>query len=81
MDKGNALSQGSVWRLAHELSPIAGVKPLLIVMPQLPFFIALFQIPEHAMELRNATLLWIADLLHADQVGRLGFSILGWETN
>jgi YidC/Oxa1 family membrane protein insertase len=60
---------------SHELSPIAGVKPLLIVMLQLPIFIALFQILEHAAELKNAPFLWIGDLSRPDQIGHLGFSI------
>jgi len=60
---------------AHELSPIAGVKPLLIVMLQLPIFIALFQILEHATELKSASFLWISDLSRPDQIGQLGFSI------
>lgn len=60
---------------SHGLSPIAGVKPLLIVMLQLPIFIALFQILEHATELKNASFLWVADLSSPDQIGQFGFSI------
>lgn len=60
---------------SHELSPVAGVKPLLIVMLQLPIFIALFQILEHATELKDASFLWIADLSRPDQIGYFGFSI------
>lgn len=59
----------------HNLSPIAGVKPLLIVMLQLPIFVALFQILEHAPMLHGAGFLWIQDLARPDQLAPLGFHI------
>lgn len=59
----------------HEVSPAAGVKPLLIVLLQLPIFVALFQILEQAPQLRGVPFLWIADLSRPDQLFALGFRL------
>lgn len=59
----------------HGVSPMAGIKPLLIVMLQLPIFIALFQILERAPDLRGASFLWIKDLSQPDRLFSLGFNV------
>lgn len=59
----------------HQVSPAAGVKPLLIVMLQLPIFIALFQILEHAPQLRGVPFLWIDDLSMPDQMFSWGVDL------
>lgn len=56
----------------HKVNPAAGVKPLLIVLLQLPIFIALFQILQQAPELRGVSFLWIADLSQPDHAFALG---------
>lgn len=56
----------------HKVNPAAGVKPLLIVLLQLPIFIALFQILQQAPELRGVSFLWIADLSQPDHAVALG---------
>lgn len=57
---------------AHKVSPAAGIKPLLIVLLQLPVFVALFQILEQAPALRGAGFLWIGDLARPDRTASLG---------
>jgi len=59
----------------HEVNPAAGVKPLLILLVQLPVFIALFQILRQAPELRGAPFLWIGDLAQPDRLLPLGFGL------
>lgn len=60
---------------AHDLSPAAGMKPLLLVLLQLPILVALFQILLHAPDLRNAGFLWIGDLSQPDHLAPLGVSM------
>jgi YidC/Oxa1 family membrane protein insertase len=60
---------------AHGISPAAGVKPLFIVLLQLPVFVALFQILQQAPALRGADFLWIADLAQPDRLASLGTRI------
>lgn len=59
----------------HNISPAAGIKPLLIVLLQLPIFIALFQILEQAPALRGADFLWIGDLSQPDSLVSLGVQL------
>jgi YidC/Oxa1 family membrane protein insertase len=59
----------------HKVNPAAGVKPLLIVLLQLPVFIALFQILKQAPELRGVSFLWIDDLSQPDRLFALGMRL------
>lgn len=59
----------------YNVSPIAGVKPLLIVLLQLPVFVALFQILEQAPALRGADFLWIDDLSRPDSLVAFGVQL------
>lgn len=59
----------------HHVSPMAGMKPLLIVMLQLPIFVALFQILEYAPDLHGASFLWIKDLSEPDRLFAWGFNV------
>jgi YidC/Oxa1 family membrane protein insertase len=60
---------------AHGVSPAAGMKPLLLVLLQLPILFALFQILLHAPDLKNAPFLWIDDLSRPDRLAPLGTSL------
>jgi YidC/Oxa1 family membrane protein insertase len=57
------------------VSPFAGLKPLLIVLIQLPILIALFHVLGTAFELRNAPFLWIETLAEPDKLFSFGFNI------
>jgi YidC/Oxa1 family membrane protein insertase len=59
----------------HGVNPMAGVKPLLIVLLQLPVFIALFQILRQAPDLHGARFLWIPDLSQPDRLFSLGTAL------
>ncbi len=59
----------------HQVSPFAGLKPLGIVLIQLPILIALFQVLGTAEELRNARFLWIDSLAEPDRLFAFGFNI------
>lgn len=56
----------------HKLNPAAGMKPLLLVLVQLPILVALFQILLKAPELRGVPFLGIADLSQPDRFAALG---------
>lgn len=56
----------------HSVSPLAGLKPLLIVLLQLPIFIALFHVLGQAFELRQASFLWIDSLGMPDRLFGFG---------
>lgn len=60
---------------AHHVSPFAGLKPLLIVLIQLPILIALFQVLGATFELRDAGFLWIRTLAEPDRLFAFGFNI------
>ena len=60
---------------AHHVSPFAGLKPLGIVLIQLPILIALFQVLGTAEELRDAGFLWIDSLAQPDKLFAFGFNI------
>lgn len=59
----------------HRINPAAGIKPLLIVLLQLPIFIALFQILRQAPELRGVPFLWLPDLSQPDHALALGVQL------
>ena len=59
----------------YNVSPFAGLKPLLIVLIQLPVLIALYQVLGAAYELRDAGFLWISSLAEPDRLFSFGFSI------
>ncbi len=59
----------------HGVSPAAGVKSLLVVLVQIPVFIALFHILGQALEFRGAPFLWIDDLARPDQLFFLPFAL------
>jgi YidC/Oxa1 family membrane protein insertase len=59
----------------HGVSPLAGLKPLLIVLLQLPILVALFHVLGSAFELHRAPFLWIETLAEPDRLFALGFTI------
>lgn len=59
----------------HGVSPLAGLKPLLIVAIQIPIFIALFHVLGQAYELRDAGFLWIDTLAEPDRLFSLGVDL------
>jgi len=59
----------------HGVSPLAGLKPLLMVLIQLPIFVALFNVLGQVFELRDASFLWIDTLAEPDRLFALGFEI------
>jgi len=59
----------------HNVSPFAGLKPLLIVLIQLPILIALYKVLGSAEELQGASFLWIDSLALPDQLFNMGFDI------
>jgi len=59
----------------HNVSPFAGLKPLLVVLIQLPVLIALFHVLGSVYELRDARFLWIDTLAEPDKLFYLGLTI------
>ncbi|MDT8450895.1 MAG: membrane protein insertase YidC [Wenzhouxiangellaceae bacterium] len=59
----------------HDISPLAGLKPLLIVLIQIPIFVAMFHVLGQAWELRQASFLWIDSLAEPDRLFRFGFDV------
>lgn len=59
----------------HGVSPLAGLKPLLMVLIQIPIFVALFNVLGQVFELRDASFLWIDTLAEPDRLFALGFEI------
>lgn len=59
----------------HGVSPLAGLKPLLIVLIQIPIFVALFHVLGQAFELREASFLWMDSLAKPDQLFAFGIDI------
>ncbi len=59
----------------HQVSPFAGLKPLGIVLIQLPILVALFHVLGEAIELRDAGFLWIHSLALPDNLFPFGFNI------
>ncbi|MCX6303947.1 MAG: YidC/Oxa1 family insertase periplasmic-domain containing protein [Bacteroidetes bacterium] len=60
---------------SYNVSPLAGLKPLLIVLIQLPVLIGLFQVLGAAYELHDAGFLWIRTLAEPDKLFSFGFNI------
>jgi len=56
----------------HGVSPLAGLKPLLIVLIQIPVFVALFHLLGQAFELRQASFLWMESLAEPDRLFEFG---------
>jgi len=59
----------------HGVSPLAGLKPLIMVLMQFPIFVALFNVLGQTFELRDASFLWISTLAESDRLFSLGFEI------
>jgi len=57
----------------HGVSPLAGLKPLLIVLIQIPVFVALFHVLGQTFELRQASFLWMESLAEPDRL--FGFGV------
>jgi YidC/Oxa1 family membrane protein insertase len=60
---------------SHQVNPLAGLKPLLIVLLQVPIFVALFHLLGQTFELREASFLWIKTLAEPDQLFPLGIDL------
>ena len=60
---------------SYNVSPLAGLKPLLIVLLQLPILIALFHGLGTFFDLRSASFLWIQSLGEPDKLIHLGMNI------
>lgn len=60
---------------SHKVSPLAGLKPLLIVLIQVPVFVALYHLLGQTFELRDASFLWIKTLAEPDQLFSLGVDL------
>ncbi|MCP1505528.1 YidC/Oxa1 family membrane protein insertase [Pseudomonas marginalis] len=59
----------------HKVSPLAGLKPLLIVLIQVPIFISLYHLLGQTFELRDASFLWMKTLAEPDQLFSLGIDL------
>ena len=59
----------------YNVSPFSGLKPLLVVMLQLPILIGLFHVLGSVFELREASFLWIETLAEPDRLFKFGFNI------
>jgi len=60
----------------YGVNPVSGCLPMMI---QIPIFFGLFTMLRQAVELRNASFLWVRDLSQPDTIGHLpGF---GWPIN
>ena len=59
----------------HQISPLAGLKPLLIVLIQIPVFVALFHLLGQVFELRDAAFLWMSTLAEPDRLFSWGVDL------
>lgn len=59
----------------HRVSPLAGLKPLLIVLIQVPVFVSLYHLLGQTFELRDASFLWMRTLAEPDQLFSLGVDL------
>jgi YidC/Oxa1 family membrane protein insertase len=57
------------------VSPLAGLKPLLIVLIQIPVFVALFHVLGQVFEFRDASFLWIDSLAEPDRLFYFGVDL------
>jgi YidC/Oxa1 family membrane protein insertase len=60
---------------SHKVSPLAGLKPLLIVLVQVPIFVSLYHLLGQTFELRDASFLWMKTLAEPDQLFFLGVDL------
>ncbi len=60
----------------YGVNPVSGCLPMLI---QIPIFFGLFTMLRQAVELRNASFLWVKDLSQPDTIGHIPG--LGWPIN
>lgn len=60
---------------SHKVSPLAGLKPLLIVLIQVPVFVSLYHLLGQTFELRDASFLWMKTLAEPDQLFSLGVDL------
>ncbi|BCK32691.1 Membrane protein insertase YidC [Vibrio cholerae] len=59
----------------HKTSPFAGLKPLLIVLLQIPIFVALYHLLGQHFELRGQPFLWMNSLAEPDQLFSFGVDL------
>lgn len=59
----------------HNTSPFAGLKPLLIVLLQVPIFVALYHLLGQHFELRSQSFLWMNSLAEPDQFFSFGVDL------
>ncbi len=59
----------------HNASPLAGLKPLLTLLLQLPIFVAIYHLLGQHFELRDQPFLWIPSLAEPDQLFSFGFDV------
>lgn len=59
----------------HKTSPFAGLKPLLIVLLQIPIFVALYHLLGQHFELREQSFLWMNSLAEPDQLFSFGVDL------
>lgn len=59
----------------HNTSPLGGLKPLLIVLLQLPVLVALYHLLGQHFELRDQAFLWMKSLAEPDQLFSFGFDV------
>ena len=60
----------------YGINPVSGCLPMMI---QVPIFFGLFTMLRQAVELRNASFLWVRDLSQPDTVAHL--PVIGWPVN
>jgi YidC/Oxa1 family membrane protein insertase len=60
----------------YGINPVGGCLPMMI---QIPIFFGLFKMLGQAVELRNASFLWVKDLSQPDTVAHL--PVIGWPIN
>jgi YidC/Oxa1 family membrane protein insertase len=60
----------------YGVNPVGGCLPMVI---QIPIFFGLFTMLRQAVEMRNASFLWIHDLSQPDTIAHL--PVLGWPVN
>lgn len=59
----------------HQMNPFSGLKPLFIVLLQLPIFVALFNLLGQTFEISSAPFLWIKTLAEPDKLFQLGVNL------
>jgi YidC/Oxa1 family membrane protein insertase len=60
---------------ARGVSPLAGLKPLMIVLIQIPVFVALFHVLGQVFEFRDASFLWMDSLAEPDRLFAFGVDL------